>query len=136
MDEDGASAIRRGPSGFSATPGIEWIVEAFGCRPEALRSEEALRALFDRAVSELSLKPLGPAAFHLFPPPGGITGVLLLAESHLTCHTFPETRYAALDLYCCRPRPRWDFAARCRELLGAQRTRVVEVRRGGLAEPP
>lgn len=111
-------------------------MEAFGCRPEVLRSEAALRALFERAVSDLSLKPLAPAAFHLFPPPGGITGVLLLSESHLTCHTFPETGYAALNLYCCRPHPRWDFAARCRELLGAGRTRVIEVRRGGLAGAP
>ncbi len=123
-------------SGAAAAPGVEWIVEAFGCRPEALRSEAALRALFDRAVAELALKPLSPPAFHLFPPPGGITGVLLLSESHLTCHTFPETGYAALNLYCCRPRPRWDFAARCLELLGAERTQVFEVRRGGLPETP
>ena len=123
-------------SGPAAAAGVEWIVEAFGCRPEALRSEAALRALFDRVVSELSLKPVTPAAFHLFPPPGGITGVLLLSESHLTCHTFPESGYAALNLYCCRPRPRWDFAARCRELLGAERTKVVEVRRGGLERAP
>ncbi len=123
-------------SGSAAAPGVEWIVEAFGCHPEALRSEAVLRALFDRAVSELSLRPLAPADFHPFPPPGGITGVLLLSESHLTCHTFPETGYAALNLYCCRPRPRWDFAARCRELLGAERTQVVEIRRGGLGEAP
>jgi S-adenosylmethionine decarboxylase len=112
--------------------GVEWIVEAFGCRPEALRSEASLRALFDRAVVELRLRPVAPAAFHLFPPPGGITGVLLLSESHLTCHTFPERGYAALNLYCCRLRQRWDFDLRCRELLGAERTQVIEVRRGGL----
>lgn len=114
------------------SPGIEWIVEAHGCRPEALRSEEALRALFERVVTELELRPLLPPVFHRFPPPGGLTGVLLLTESHLTCHTFPETGYAALNLYCCRPRLRWDFAAGCRELLGAAHTRVVEVPRGGL----
>lgn len=123
-------------TGPAAAPGVEWIVEVFGCRPEALRSEATLRALFERVVSELELKPIAPAAFHLFPPPGGITGVLLLSESHLTCHTFPESGYAALNLYCCRPRPRWDFAARCRELLGSERTQVVEVRRGGLERAP
>ena len=119
-------------SGDPAPGGVEWIVEAFGCRPEALRSEQALRELFACAVAELSLRPLGPPTFHLFPEPGGITGVLLLSESHLTCHTFPETGYAALNLYCCRPRPRWDFAGRCRDALGARRTEVTEIRRGGL----
>jgi S-adenosylmethionine decarboxylase len=112
--------------------GVEWIVEAFGCQPEALRSESSLRSLFERAVRELSLRPLAPASFHLFPPPGGITGVLVLTESHLTCHTFPERGYAALNLYCCRPRQTWDFALQCREFLGAERTQVIEVRRGGL----
>ncbi len=123
-------------SGTAAAPGVEWIVEVSGCRPEALRSEATLRALFERVVSELSLKPVAEPVFHLFPPPGGITGVLLLSESHLTCHTFPESGYAALNLYCCRPRPRWDFAARCRELLGAEETKVIEVRRGGLERAP
>lgn len=117
------------------TTGTEWIVEAHGCQPEALRSELALRRLFERAVAELELHPLAPPLFHAFPPPGGITGMLLLSESHLTCHTFPESRYAALNLYCCRPRPAWDFAARCREHLGALRTEVRAVQRGGLPEP-
>jgi S-adenosylmethionine decarboxylase len=120
----------------SPASGTEWIVEARGCRPEALRSEAALRELFGRAVAELSLRPVAPPVFHRFPDPGGITGVLLLAESHLTCHTFPEAGYAALNLYCCRPRPAWDFAARCAELLGATRTQVTAVARGGLPEGP
>jgi len=113
--------------------GVEWLIEAHGCRPDALRSEAALRRLFERATLELGLHAVSAPAFHCFPPPGGITGVLVLSESHLTCHTFPETGYAALNLYCCRPRPRWDFAERCREALGATRVEVVEVRRGGLA---
>ncbi len=112
--------------------GIEWLVEARGCRPEALRSEDALRALFERATAELGLQPVAPPLFHRFPPPGGITGVLVLSESHLTCHTFPEAGYAALNLFCCRPRPTWDFAARCAEHLGATRTEVQAVSRGGL----
>lgn len=115
--------------------GTEWIVEARGCRPEALRSEAALRALFERAVAELGLRPVAPPVFHAFPPPGGVTGVLLLSESHLTCHTFPESGYAALNLYCCRPRATWDFAARCAEILGASRTDVRAVPRGGLPVP-
>ena len=85
-------------------------------------------------MAELGLRPVAPPVLHRFPDPGGITAVLLLSESHLTCHTFPEAGYAALNLYCCRPRPAWDFAARCAEILGATRTEVRTVARGGLAE--
>ncbi len=126
------SKDERCPAAAAQATGVEWLVEAHGCRPEALRSEAALRELFQRAIAELALRPVAAPVFHLFPPPGGITGVLVLSESHLTCHTFPETGYAALNLYCCRPRPRWDFVARCREALGATRVDVLEIRRGGL----
>ena len=124
----------RGPRGddgaLGGSTGVEWIVDAFGCDPERLRSRAVLEALFDRAVLELGLHPVAPAAWHAFPAPGGVTGMLLLAESHLSCHTFPETRYAAIDLYCCRARDSWDFDARLREHLGATSVSVRVVPRG------
>lgn len=38
---------------------------------------------------------------HHFEPNGGVSGVLVLAESHITIHTWPETNYAALDVFMC-----------------------------------
>lgn len=111
--------------------GVEWIVDAHGCSPEALRSERALGELFARVVRELDLHPVGEARFHTFPGPGGVTGMLLLTESHLTCHTFPETGYCAIDLYCCRPRPEWPWAERLAEMLGASRVEARSVPRPG-----
>jgi S-adenosylmethionine decarboxylase len=110
--------------------GTEWIVEAFGCDPARLADAGALQALFDRAVTELRLKPVRPALWHLFPgAPGGVTGMLLLAESHLTLHTFPESRFAALNLYCCKAREAWPFEERLREHLKAERVSVRELNR-------
>ena len=96
-----------------------------------LQSEKALRALFERMIVELDLKPIGEPIFHLFPPPGGVTGFLLLRESHLACHSFPESGYFALNLYCCRPRPAWPFAARLAEHLGAARVEARAIDRPG-----
>ncbi len=110
--------------------GRAWIVDAFGCDPGQLRSRDALAAVFAAAVADLSLKPVAPAAWHRFPGPGGITGFLLLSESHLAVHTFPERGYAAFDLYCCRPRREWRWAERLRALLGAERVTVRRVERG------
>lgn len=112
------------------TTGAHWLVDAYGCDPEALRSTARLGALFDAAVRELGLKPVGEPRWHAFPGPGGVTGLLLLSESHLACHTFPESGFASFDLYCCRPREDWPWEARLAEHVGAQRVSVRRVERG------
>ena len=110
--------------------GTEWIVDAYGCDPSSLRSHAALGRLFASIVDELGLCPVGEPVWHVFPGPGGITGVLLLRESHLACHTFPERGFAAFDLYCCRPSQEWPWAERLADALGAAEVRVRSVRRG------
>lgn len=109
----------------AAPGGRAWIVEARGCDPERLRSIETLAALFDALVLELGLHPLRPPVFERFPGAGGVTGYVLLAESHLAAHTFPESGAATFDLYCCRARPEWSWRAELETRLGA---RVVDVR--------
>lgn len=106
--------------------GEEWIVEAFGCDSALLADRVAIMRLCDRIVQELELNPIGSGLWHVFPPPSGITGMIMLAESHLTVHTFPEHASLCLNLFCCAPRPAWPFAERLREELGA---RSVDVRR-------
>jgi S-adenosylmethionine decarboxylase len=113
--------------------GEAWIVDAAGCDPALLRSREALQGLFDVLVRDLGLRPLGPAAWHAFPGPGGITGFLLLRESHLACHTFPETGFAALDLYCCRALPPFPWEEVLRRRLGARAVRLRRLPRGPAA---
>lgn len=78
--------------------------------PEALR-EHCLRAVHDAgltAVGEL---------FHRFDGGGGVTGVVLLAESHLAVHTWPELGAATLDAYVCNLRG--DHSARAHALVDA-----------------
>jgi len=115
------------PSGQRA--GSEWVVEAYGCDPVRLADPASLRALFGAVVHELSLHPVGEPVWHQFPAPGGITGMLMLAESHLTVHTFPEHASACLNLFCCTPRAAWDWEARLADLLGAEVVRVRELAR-------
>lgn len=109
--------------------GIEWVVEAHGCAPEALADPATLRALFDAIITELGLNPVAPAVWHRFPGPGGVTGMCVLAESHLACHTFPEHGAICLNLFCCRPRPAWDFDGELRRRLGAASVRVRRLER-------
>jgi S-adenosylmethionine decarboxylase len=106
--------------------GIEWVVEAYGCQPQGLSNLETLKALFERIVREVNLHPCGETQWQQFPQSGGITGLCLLSESHLACHTFPEYGSLCLNLFCCRERPEWDFETCLRQMLGAE---VVNVRR-------
>ena len=110
--------------------GTEWLVEAAGCEAEALRDPERVRAVLERAVAELDLRVVGELALHKFAGAGGVTGLMLLTESHLACHTYPEFEVATFNLYCCRARPRWAWEERLAEMLGAARVavRVVERR--------
>ena len=109
--------------------GIEWIVDAQGCAADKLRSPECLRELFAQIIRELHLRPIGETLWHQFPNAGGITGLCLLAESHLACHTFPEFGSLCLNLFCCTAREEWDFESTLRRSLGATSVTVRTVLR-------
>ena len=111
------------------TVGTEWLIEASGCDAGALRDASRLREVFARAVAELSLRVVGEPQWHTFPGEGGVTGLLMLSESHLACHTYPEFGVATFNLYCCRERPAWAWAERLREMIGARDVRVRSVTR-------
>lgn len=109
--------------------GHEWVVEALGCDQLSLTRPETLAAVFDAIVQDLKLNPVLPAQWHCFPAPGGVTGMLMLAESHLTVHTFPEYGAACFNLFCCTPRVEWSWSEKLGDLLGAEHVTVRELRR-------
>ena len=73
-----------------------------GCPADsaALTDPQALRVLCIAAVQAAGLTPVAEL-FHAFASPGGVTGVVLLAESHLAVHTWPERGVVTLDAYVC-----------------------------------
>lgn len=104
--------------------GIEWVVDAHGCSAESLSSRQLLGELFDRIISSMQLRPVGPTQWHQFPNTGGITGLCLLAESHLACHTFPEFGSLCLNLFCCVAREPWEFECALIRMFGASSVTV------------
>lgn len=110
------------------------IIDAESCQGERLANLAVMRAVCQKIVDDLGLQVVGEPQWHQFPFPGGVTGLYLLTESHLTCHTFPELRLATFNLYCCRPRPRWEWARELAERLGAEQVRVRRVPRGLLPD--
>ena len=91
--------------------GLHLTADLHGCRadPALMCEPEALRSLCLAAVDDTGRRPVGEL-FHRFPgprtvsggvSPGGVTGVVLLAESHLAVHTWPERGAVTLDVYVC-----------------------------------
>jgi S-adenosylmethionine decarboxylase len=126
------SQARPAAAGTVAT-GIEYVVDARGCDQDLLRSLPRLQQLFEEAEHDLGLTPIAPPLWHVFPGAGGITGLVLLAESHLTIHTYPEAGFAAINLYCCRSAVAWRWDERLRALLRAREVSVQVLRRGQAA---
>lgn len=111
------------------TLGTEWLIDASGCDADALRDVERLRAVFARVIGDLDLHVVGEIAWAKFEAPGGVSGLALLSESHLTCHTYPEFRAATFNLYCCRERSAWPWEQMLKEMLAATDVQVQVVER-------
>lgn len=70
-----------------------------GCAEDLLQQANRLQAACVSACVACGMQVVGER-FHQFEP-AGVTGAVLLAESHLTIHTWPEIRFVALDVYVC-----------------------------------
>ncbi|MCC6508545.1 MAG: S-adenosylmethionine decarboxylase [Pirellulaceae bacterium] len=113
-----------------AIVGCEWIVDAHGCNSLQLQDLALMQRLCQRVIDDLELKVVGQPHWHQFPGHAGVTGLYLLSESHLACHTYPEHRLATFNLYCCRSRPAWLWQRHLTLELSAEDVQVAEFVRG------
>lgn len=75
------------------------VAELSLCNAEVLSQISKVRDIMVKAALEAKAT-VREVAFHKFEP-GGVSGVVVLAESHLSIHTWPEFGYAAIDIYTC-----------------------------------
>jgi len=120
---------RRPDSGAAMeTLGRHLIVELYGCDPAGLDDVGRVRGAVVAACDAIGATALQVVA-HRFAPQG-VTVTVLIAESHLSVHTWPEHGYAAVDFFTCGGLdPRRGVPA-LQQGLGATRGRVHEVVRG------
>jgi len=79
--------------------GTHLLVELKECNPETLKSLEKIRSAMISAAKEAKATIMD-ISFREFNP-FGISGIVVIAESHLTIHTWPEYGYAAVDIFTC-----------------------------------
>ena len=100
------------------TPGLHVMGDLYDvkCDTEYMLDSDLLRAHCLKLVKDAGLSSVGDF-FHQFGGDGGVTGMVVLAESHMSLHTWPEKNYVTVDVYVCsysqdnRPRARSLYQA-------------------------
>jgi S-adenosylmethionine decarboxylase len=109
--------------------GRHLLLELFDCDTDAINNVEGVKGALIEAAKRAQAT-IVDVVFHEFNP-FGVSGVVVIAESHLSIHTWPEHRYAAVDIFSCGDTLQPEVAASYLvEQFGAERTSVVEMQRG------
>ncbi|MEK7175371.1 MAG: adenosylmethionine decarboxylase [Patescibacteria group bacterium] len=112
--------------------GTHFIIELRDCEDSLLLNdtEEARKVLIEAAQKSGATVLFPGVYFHQFSP-HGITGIVPLAESHLTIHTWPEYCYAAVDIFVCGGKVKPNLAARyIIDKFGSRDPKINEIERG------
>ena len=112
-----------------ATPGRHVLADFRGVAPGLLTDAQALERQMTAAAHAAGAQVLS-AHFHHFGAGAGVTGVILLSESHISIHSWPEHRYAALDIFMCGAARPERALERLRAALAPDTLRVTTVDRG------
>lgn len=104
------------------------MVEYWGCDPMVLNDLVTLEAGLRVAAAEAGATIVA-SVFHPFSPQG-VTGVVVVEESHLSIHTWPESGYAAVDFFTCGESHQERAHLAIKKVLKAQRTEMVTILRG------
>jgi S-adenosylmethionine decarboxylase len=115
----------------SASVGTHCLLELYDCPAHLLNDLTFIEAALREAarVARSTLLSLTSQAFQ----PQGVTALALLAESHISIHTWPETGYAAVDVFTCgehtRPQAACEYLA---EQMQSTNNAIAQLLRGGL----
>lgn len=112
--------------------GTHLLVELRECNPEILKDLEQVKNALVSAAKEAKAT-IVDISFHEFNP-FGISGMVVIAESHLSIHTWPEYSYAAVDIFTCGDIIKPEVAASFLiERFESKSPSIVELKRGILS---
>jgi len=109
--------------------GCHLLLELKDCNPKLLNDLSYIRQAMIETAQDVGATIVGES-FHHFSPQG-VTGILAIAESHISIHTWPEYGYAAADIFSCGTsfRPR-EAATKLAEALESRNPEIQEIQRG------
>lgn len=110
------------------------LAEVYGCPADILNDVRKIEEILVNAALEAGAE-IREVVFHKFSPQG-VSGVVVISESHLAIHTWPELGYAALDVFTCGDRVNpWDACNFITTHFHAQSMTATEVDRGIFETP-
>ena len=110
------------------TMGRHVIAELWECEFDKLNDVNFIERTFVEAALKSGAE-VREVAFHKFAPQG-VSGVVIISESHLTIHSFPEHGYASIDVYTCGDLDPTIAAKYIADALGSQTREMTEIPRG------
>lgn len=110
------------------TVGAHVLADFWGCQFEKLDDAELLMNSLRQAALSAKMTILGEESYKFSPQ--GFTGLLLLSESHISIHTYPERGYAAIDVYTCGGGMTQKAIDFLKEVLEPAQVHEMQVRRG------
>ena len=109
--------------------GRQILIEFYDCQREVLTDRDRIRQYMLEAAHHAGVTVISDT-FHHFKP-DGISGVVVIAESHISIHTWPEHRYAAVDVFTCGDSvDPWGVPRYLQEKLQAKNVSNMEIKRG------
>ena len=117
------------------TASVHIVADLWGCDKNLLNERDALVRLIFDAAERSNSTVLDQTSFQFSPQ--GVTAILLLAESHISIHTWPEEGYAAVDIFSCGVTMQPQVCADIIKTgLGAKHAEVSSMRRGIPSKSP
>ncbi len=112
--------------------GKHLIIEFYDCDHESVTDPKKVENIMISAA-KAAKATIVSSSFHTFNP-FGVSGVVVIAESHLAIHTWPEYNYASLDVYTCGEEVNpWDAFDYLKEHFNPKNVTAIEMRRGILS---
>lgn len=109
--------------------GTHILIELYDCSAQLLNDAKQVERFLVQAAKEAGATIVSSHS-NLFNP-HGVSAVVIIAESHVTVHTWPEHRYAAVDVFTCGDKVKpWKVQAFLEKAFGASRCSAMEIRRG------
>jgi S-adenosylmethionine decarboxylase proenzyme len=110
------------------------LVELYGCDSKILNDHDKVQKLM-LGAARAAKATIVTSEFHRFNP-YGVSGAVIIAESHLTIHTWPEYGYAAVDVFTCGDEvDPWVCVGEIVRILKPQSHTALEMKRGTLNIP-